>query len=207
MCRPRACLAIGFEKRYNPGTGHDIHGCASGHQMDGIGRASHWTTIRPAGTDIATLHRVRPGIIIEVRWCPAHKGIAGNEKADKWAKTAAEEPDSRGVDWLNYDYDSEVRAVPLPRSLANLKWMISEQEWMGAHLWAGGRCSKMKYKMPKSHRPDGTVSGSTKRIASRFYQMKTRHCLTGRYLNWTKNRATPRCGCRYPQQTGEHLFK
>jgi len=41
---------------------------------------------------IASLRRARPGIVIEIRRCPAHKRIAGNEKADKWAKTAAEEP-------------------------------------------------------------------------------------------------------------------
>jgi len=45
---------------------------------------------------VATLRRARPAIIIEIRWCPAHKGIAGNEKADEWAKIAAEEPDARG---------------------------------------------------------------------------------------------------------------
>jgi len=28
------------------------------------------------------------------------KGIAGNEKADKWAKIPAEEPDTRRVEWL-----------------------------------------------------------------------------------------------------------
>jgi len=43
---------------------------------------------------IATLRKARPGITIEIRWCPAHKGIAGNEKADEWAKIAAEEPDT-----------------------------------------------------------------------------------------------------------------
>jgi len=43
---------------------------------------------------IATLRKARPGITIEIRWCPAHKGIAGNEKANEWAKIAAEEPDT-----------------------------------------------------------------------------------------------------------------
>jgi len=47
---------------------------------------------------IAALRRARPGIIIEIRWCPAHKGVEGNEKADEWAKVAAEEPDTRGVE-------------------------------------------------------------------------------------------------------------
>ena len=50
---------------------------------------------------IATLRKARPGIIVEIRWCPAHKGVAGNEKADEWAKIAAEEPDARGVEWLS----------------------------------------------------------------------------------------------------------
>jgi len=45
---------------------------------------------------IATLRRARPGITIEIRWCPAHKGIAGNQTADEWAKVAAEKPDTHG---------------------------------------------------------------------------------------------------------------
>jgi len=31
---------------------------------------------------------------IEIRWCPAQKEIAGNEKAGEWAEIAAEEPDT-----------------------------------------------------------------------------------------------------------------
>jgi len=49
------------------------------------------------------LRRVRPVISIEIRWCPAHKGIAGNEKADEWAKVAAEKPDTHGVEWQSYN--------------------------------------------------------------------------------------------------------
>jgi len=52
------------------------------------------------------------------------------------------------------------------------------------------------------------VAGSTGRLTSRFYQIKTGRCLTGQYLNWTKNRATPQCWwCRYPHQTWGHLSK
>ena len=98
---------------------------------------------------IATLRRARPGITIEVRWCPAHKGIAGNEEADRWAKTGAEKPGTRGVEHL----------VPLPRSLANLKREISEKKWAEARQWAGGRTSRGKYRMPKCQRPDDVVAG------------------------------------------------
>jgi len=116
--------------------------------------------------------------------------------------------DTRGVEWLSYSDRVEARAMPLPRSLANLKQEISEKKWAEACQWAGGRTSKTKYRMPKSQRPDGTVAGSTKRLASRFYQIKTGHCLSGQYLHWTKNRPTPQCWwCRYQQQTREHLFK
>jgi len=44
------------------------------------------------------LRKARPDIITEIRWCPAHKGVPGNEKADEWAKLTAEKPDARGVE-------------------------------------------------------------------------------------------------------------
>ena len=60
--------------------------------------------------------------------------------------------------------------------------------------------------MPKSQRPDGTVAGSTKRLASRLYQLRTGHCQTGQYLHWAKARPTAQCWwCRYPTQTRDHL--
>jgi len=71
---------------------------------------------------IAVLRRARPGVSIEIRWCPAHKGIAGNDKADEWAKIAAEKPSTRGVE----------NPGPLPRSLASLKREISEKKWAEA---------------------------------------------------------------------------
>jgi ribonuclease HI len=50
----------------------------------------------------ATIRRRRPGVTIELHWCPAHphKGVPGNEKADGWAEMAADEPDAHGVERL-----------------------------------------------------------------------------------------------------------
>jgi len=36
--------------------------------------------------------------------------------------------------------------------------------------------------MPSRQKPDIAIAGSSKRLASRFYQLKTSPCLTGQYL-------------------------
>jgi hypothetical protein len=62
--------------------------------------------------------------------------------------------------------------------------------------------------MPAKQKPDGVVAGSTKRHASRFYQLKTGHCLTGQHLHWTKSRPSPQCWwCASEIQSRDHLFK
>jgi len=156
---------------------------------------------------IATLRRARKGIVIEIRWCPAHKGVAGNAKADEWAKMAAGQPNTRGVEWLSSSGRTEVRAA-LPRSLASLKREISEKKWAESRQRAGGRTSKTKYRMPESQKPDGAVADNTKRLASRYYQLKTGHARTGQYLHWAKVRPDAQCWwCKCPSQTRDHLFK
>ena len=91
-----------------------------------------------ASKHITALQRARPGIIIEIRWCPAHKLVEGNEKVDEWAEVASEEADTRRVEWLNYSDRTEARPIPLPRSLANLKPEISEKKWAEVRRCAGG---------------------------------------------------------------------
>jgi len=62
--------------------------------------------------------------------------------------------------------------------------------------------------MPESQKPDGTVASSTKRLASRYYQLKTGHARTGQYLHWAKFRPDAQCWwCKCPSQMRDHLFK
>jgi hypothetical protein len=48
----------------------------------------------------------------------------------------------------------------------------SDKQWVEARQRAEGRVNGKKYKLPSKQWPDGTVAGSTKRLASRFYQLK-----------------------------------
>jgi len=75
---------------------------------------------------IATLRRAAPDITIEIRWCPVYEGVEGNEKADEWAKLAADEPDTQGVE--GWTYSDRPEETPLPKSLANIRREISEKD-------------------------------------------------------------------------------
>jgi hypothetical protein len=112
------------------------------------------------------------------------------------------------VEWLRRADGYGRRLMPQPRSLANLKREISEKKWEEARQWAEGRITTRKYRLPAAQRVEKIVAGSPKRVAARYYQLKTGHCLTGQYLKWTKSRGSAKCGwCSYEVQTREHLFK
>ena len=76
---------------------------------------------------IAILRKQEPAIEIEIRWCPAHKGIPGNEVADKWAKLAVSEPNDHGVEWLTLA--DGTRPPARPTSLAHFRRRASEKKW------------------------------------------------------------------------------
>ena len=141
-------------------------------------------------------------------------GSSGNDVADKWAKLAADEPDAHGVEWFsttNLDGSASEREFPLPRSLANVKRGFSEQKRADVKGWARkqlARTRNCKYRPCEKQKPGPTVAKATKRLASRFYQLKTGHCLTGQYLAWTTRRPDATCWwCRYSIQTREHFSR
>jgi len=148
---------------------------------------------------------------VEIHWCPAHEEIAGNEVADQWAKIAADKPYERGVEWLTIDNRS--RRMP-PASLAHLSRQIAEKKWEEAKNWAYTRVTNPAYNVKcrpwRQNRPDPGPAKTRKTIASRYYQLKTGHALTGQYLKWIGRREDDICWwCCKPRvtQTREHLFK
>jgi len=105
---------------------------------------------------IAILRKQEPAIEIEIRWCPAHKGIPRNEVADKWAKLAASEPDDHGVEWLTLA--DGTRPPQRPTSLARLRRRASEKNWPEARSWCERRQLNRGYVLRKKGKPDPTPS-------------------------------------------------
>jgi len=48
------------------------------------------------------LTKNKSDIRVEIKWCSSHRGMAGNEKADEWAKVAAETPGEHEVEWKRH---------------------------------------------------------------------------------------------------------
>ena len=82
---------------------------------------------------------------------------------------------------------------------------MEARDWVSRKL---AKTSNRKYRPSAKQKPDPTVARANKRLASRFYQLKTGHGLTGQYLHWTTRRPDASCWwCQYKIQAREHLFK
>jgi len=72
----------------------------------------------------------------------------------------------------------------------------------------GDRREAKSLRLGAEQQPDRTVAGSSKRLASGIYQLKTGQCLTGQYLNWTRSWASAQSWWwPYRTQTREHVFE
>jgi len=76
--------------------GSYLHRCAGRDRVDDARRTRTRSDLRHLGE--ASDSKQEPAVEIEIIWCPAQKGIPGNEVADEWAKLAASEPDDLGVE-------------------------------------------------------------------------------------------------------------
>jgi len=68
--------------------------------------------------------------------------------------------------------------MPIPASLAHLKRRISDKKWKEAHEWSLARTQTCKFDFRRHKATDPTPAKAPKRIAARFYQMKSGQALT-----------------------------
>jgi len=87
---------------------------------------------------------------------------------------AASEPDDHGVEWLTRA-DGTQRAT----SLAHLRRRATEKKWPEARSWCERRNLNAGYVLRKKGKPDPIPARAEKRTASRYYQLKSGHALTG----------------------------
>ena len=165
MRRPGKSPTGGGHQKPHGRIGNYLHGRASGHLENDLRRAGTGAKYAlEARKHIASLRTKEPNVQIEIRWCPSHQGIEGNEIADQWAKLAADEPDAHGVECFpttNPDRSVSTRKFPQPRSLANVKRGFSEQKREDDKNRAKkqlARTRNRKYRPGEKTKPDQTVA-------------------------------------------------
>ena len=95
------------------------------------------------------LHELRtqePDVRVEIGWCPAHKGVGGNEIVDGWPNRPPTPRMSATPSGLKHlDSYGRKRSMPFSRSLAHHKREIVEAKWVEAKQWLHAHSNLKKY--------------------------------------------------------------
>jgi ribonuclease HI len=143
------------------------------------------------------LLKKKPNLSIEVAWCPGHKGIIGNERADVEAKKAAKGDSSEQRDLPGLLKQTLPGSVTTKRGVEKAKiWNRWDEEWAKST-----RYQRMK-RIDSTFNRKGfmkTAGGMNRKTASLLLQMRTEHVPLNAYLSrmkCTESRACPTCGAR-----------
>ena len=108
-----------------------------------------------------------------IQWVLGHQGIEGNEKADQAAKRAATKPARNQADGLSLAYTSRVITETQDQT---------RQAWLTRALARRSRRVQRTYRSGNGWKQDPVVAKAPKRVACRFYQLKTGHAAVGAHL-------------------------
>jgi hypothetical protein len=128
--------------------------------------------------------------------------MAGNENADHVAKEAAKGPNQNGVQRMS--------KAERFTSIAHLNRITKEKRTKESKEWIESLVEgRTGYQAPEHQKPDPAAMTTTKLIATRYFQLKTTHTLTGTHLKRIKTVDDDRCSwCNNGErQTVQHLLK
>jgi hypothetical protein len=140
------------------------------------------------------------GVLTIIRWVLSHFGIKGNEKADLLAKKAANQPKHTQIDdYSSFSYIQ--RLVQRQKVLDTQQWLFDTQKQRLKHH------KEFQEKPISSLTTNRAIFQATKRLSSRFFQLKIGHAITATYLKRIQKLDNTRCWwCSERQQTVEHQF-
>jgi ribonuclease HI len=138
------------------------------------------------------------GIRTELRWIPAHQGVAGNELVDRHAKDAALEPQEPQKPENRY-IRLAAAAKRRIRHEAKAEW---ERSWVTEKT---SRPTKRLIELPTKKTLE-YWSDLRKATASILMQLRTGRIGLAAYLHRINRRESARCGCDLGNQTVSHIL-
>ena len=135
---------------------------------------------------------------VTIQWVPGHQGIEGNERADQAAKQAASKPSRQGQGELSIAHVNRARTEAI---------RARRQQWLTKTLGRRTLVAQRAYRAQSGWKLDPIVAAAPKKVAGRYYQLKTGHAAVGAYLRKVQARESEACqGCQAPSETVHHLL-
>ena len=153
-----------------------------------------YTKSKMHGKNDATFRARAPTI----QWIPGHAGVEGNERADQAAKRAANKPPGRGPRVISLAFARRARTEAIT---------AQKQRWLTRKLSQRSQQDRSAHRPQRNWRLDPLVAVTPKRLASRYFQLKSGHAAIGTYLHRIQAREDATCqGCGSSKETVRHLL-